>query len=509
VLSAAPTVAADPLDPELADAIRDYTRREMAAIGVPGAAVVIVRDDAIVFAEGFGRADAGGREVTPATPFDLASVSKSLTAIAVMRQVEAGALELDAPVVSYLPWFGDTHPALRDVTVLDLLGHQSGWTIGDGQANLADGYDGADAIERNVRRLAATEPTQPRGTFEYSNANYDVLAYLVEVSSGIPFADYIQANVFEPLDMRHAHVTRSGAEADGPAQGFYPFFGLRIAYEGPFIPGGIGSAFLSASAEDLGHAMIFHLNEGSYGGAQVLSPQSIDLLHTPISHPDASSGYAGGLYIYPLWSAGSLHTETDRSEYRVPIVLEHGGDHASFATGILVLPQERWGVTVLFNINDSAAPSRYHQLHYGIATMLLGGEAPETIAYEDAVLQYIRTIVVAVVLLQLIGIAWAIRRLRQWRRSPDSAPRGRLAVAAHLLPALALDLVVTAAFVWLYLDRNDAPFEILVIYAPDLAVGLVLIAFLGIGWGIVRTVLTLRVLRGRESPVVAPAPSVA
>jgi CubicO group peptidase (beta-lactamase class C family) len=501
VLAPASVRAADPLDPETATAIRDYVERELAALGVPGAAVAIVHDEEIVFAEGFGRADDDGRAVTPQTPFDLASVSKSLTAIAVMQQAEEGNLGLDDTVREHLPWFGDDHPVLADVTVRDLLGHQSGWTEGDGRANLADTYDGEDAIERNVRRLAATEPMRARGTFEYSNANYDTLALLVESVSGIPFARYIEERVFLPLDMRNSHATRGSAEEDGLAQGFYPFMGIPIAYESPYVLGGTGSGFLFSSAEDLARSLIFQLNAGSYAGAQVLAPELVRELQRPISQPDPSSGYAGGLWTYPLWAAGSLATDADTPTYRVPVMYEHGGDHASSATSILFLPEERWGVVALLNMNDGAAPSRFHQLHYGIATILLGGAAPETIAYEDVVGQYARTIVGAVVVLQIIGVAWALRRLHRWRRAPQSRPGSALGVAANLVPALLLDLGVAAAFWWLVADRAaGAPIEVVLRYAPDVTLLIFAITLLGVGWGVVRTILSIQALRSRPVP---------
>jgi CubicO group peptidase (beta-lactamase class C family) len=498
VLAPAPASvqAAEPLEPDKVAAIQEYVERELDMLGVPGAGVVVVRQDEIVFAQGFGRADDNGREVTPQTPFELASVSKSLTAIAVMEQVEAGNLALDTAVRTYLPWFGEDQPALADVTVRDLLGHQSGWTEADGRRNLADTYDGEDAIERNVRRLAQTAPANARGTFEYSNANYDTLALLVETASGMAFADYIETEVFGPLDMSHSHATRGAAEADGLAQGYYPFLGIPIAYDAPNVPAGAGSGFLFASAEDLGHELILQLNEGRYGNEQVLSAESVRELQRPISRPDATSGYAGGLWTYPLWAAGALETDASAPNYSVPVMYEHGGDHVSAATGILFLPEERWGVVVLLNTNDESAPSRFHQLHYGIATILLGGEPAMTVAYEDALGQYGRTILVAVVALQVIGVVWALRRLRAWRRLPASRPRSGLAVAVQLVPALLLDIGVTVAIWWILADKAaGAPFEVVARYAPDIALLILVITVLGVGWGLLRTFLSIRALR--------------
>ncbi len=105
--------------------VRDYVENEMASLDIPGAAMVVVDGDEIVFAQGFGTA---GRErsVTPATPFHLASVSKSPTAFGAMQQIEAGHLSLDSRLGDLVPEMvsGDT----AAITVADLFGHTSGWT---------------------------------------------------------------------------------------------------------------------------------------------------------------------------------------------------------------------------------------------------------------------------------------------------------------------------------------------------------------------------------------------
>ncbi|WP_258191017.1 serine hydrolase [Arthrobacter sp. PAMC25284] len=82
-----------------------YLQDRIATHGIPGAAIAVVRDGVPVHVAAFGRADDTGRPMTARTPVLLASTSKSLTAIAVMQQVEAGRLRLDEPVQTYLPWF--------------------------------------------------------------------------------------------------------------------------------------------------------------------------------------------------------------------------------------------------------------------------------------------------------------------------------------------------------------------------------------------------------------------
>jgi CubicO group peptidase (beta-lactamase class C family) len=83
---------------------------QLETLGIPGAAIAVVRDGTQVHSAAFGKADPARRPLTPQTPVLLASTSKSLTAIAVMQQVEAGRLQLDEPVRIYLPWFTLDNP---------------------------------------------------------------------------------------------------------------------------------------------------------------------------------------------------------------------------------------------------------------------------------------------------------------------------------------------------------------------------------------------------------------
>jgi len=88
-----------------ARAIDEYVESKMRRARIPGLALAIVKDDEIVYLKGYGQADPSGRPVTPQTPFIIGSVTKSFTALAAMQLVEAGKIELDAPVQKYLPWF--------------------------------------------------------------------------------------------------------------------------------------------------------------------------------------------------------------------------------------------------------------------------------------------------------------------------------------------------------------------------------------------------------------------
>lgn len=492
-------VAGGPLPETTVEQIRRFAESAFEELGVPGASVVVVDADGIVYEEGFGTTDDAGTPVTPKTPFHLASLSKQLTGIAVMQQIEAGNLALDATVHSYLDWFGGPGLDTARITIKDLLAHASGFSEVAGLLNRTD--EGADdgALERNIRRLARVPLDHPIGQYEYSNANYDALGYLVSVASGMSFEEYMAQNVFKPLGMVDSFTREGDASVDGVAQGHYPFFGISIKAPVGFVRGSVPSAFMVASAEDLGRVLRAHLNDGTVDGSRVLSVAGMEGLRHPLVHPDPWSGYGWGWGTYPLWDAGDLVDAPNIPEYHVPVVLEHNGSHSTYATAMILLPDAGYGVVVLMNRNDEAAQSRFYQIHTGIAQILLGRDAPALVNYDDVLSQYGRQLLGIVAVLMAVGVAWGIRNLRRWRRHPDAVPRGRRNMLRHLALPLALDVGLTLLAWWLVFDRRPhfaiGDYPALLHSVPDVGIAIGLIAIFGLGWGLVRTALTLQVLR--------------
>ena len=156
------------------DGIAAYVAEQMRRLHIPGASLAILEGDKIVYLRGFGRARPGGEVPSAQTPFFIGSLTKSITALAVMQLVEAGKVELDAPVQRYLPWFRVADPqASAQMTVRHLLNQTSSLPLWPSEVDLADFEDTPDAIERHVRLLSTLKTTRPVGTqCEYSNFNY-------------------------------------------------------------------------------------------------------------------------------------------------------------------------------------------------------------------------------------------------------------------------------------------------------------------------------------------------
>jgi CubicO group peptidase (beta-lactamase class C family) len=200
------------------EAIDTYVEGQMRRLKIPGASLAIIEGGEIVHLRGFGRARPGGDAPTPQTPFFIGSLTKSITALAVMQLIEAGKIELDAPVQRYLPWFRVADPgASAEMTVRHLLNQTSGLPMVAGNAVLADLDDRPDATERQVRALATLKITRPVGSkWEYSNLNYNVLGLIMEAASGESYADYVRDHIFIPLEMSLTYTSKAAAKRPGP-----------------------------------------------------------------------------------------------------------------------------------------------------------------------------------------------------------------------------------------------------------------------------------------------------
>ncbi|MBX3001770.1 MAG: beta-lactamase family protein, partial [Caldilineaceae bacterium] len=152
-------------------AVDAYIAAQMEQLGIPGVAVGVVREDRIAYLQGYGVADDDGRPVTPQTPFHIASLSKGITAAAVMQLVDAGKLELDAPVQRYLPWFRLTDAdAAAQLTVRHLLVQTSGFSEMEGYVRNLDANMDDNALEQSFRARGALSLHAPPGAqYEYSN----------------------------------------------------------------------------------------------------------------------------------------------------------------------------------------------------------------------------------------------------------------------------------------------------------------------------------------------------
>ncbi|HNB53439.1 MAG TPA: serine hydrolase domain-containing protein, partial [Anaerolineales bacterium] len=343
------------------DEIDAYIRASMKAFRIPGAALVIVQGDQIVHLQGFGVADSSGRPVTPQTPFFTGSTGKSITALAVMQLVEAGKIQLDDPVQTYLSWFrvADVH-ASQIITVRQLLNMTSGIPRSIGQEQLAITDLSDSAIENNVRALADVELSAPPGErFEYSNANYVTLGMIIQAVSGQSYETYLKDHIFTPLEMQNSFASKTEAQQAGLAVGYQKWFSIPIASPNlPFSRGSLPAGQLILSAEDFGHYLIAQLNQGSYQGVSLLSPAGIAEMHQP---PVTTAG--GG----PAYGMG-----WEVQHFQEVQVLAHDGAVPGYTTVMFLVPEENLALAMVMNTYSPVLGFRVARVPGNLLRMLLG-----------------------------------------------------------------------------------------------------------------------------------------
>jgi CubicO group peptidase (beta-lactamase class C family) len=464
------------------EAVDVYVVAQMRRFKIPGASLAIVEGGEIVHLRGFGQARPGGDAPTPQTPFFIGSLTKSITALAVMQLVEAGRVELDAPLQRYLSWFRVADPhASAQMTVRHLLNQTSGLPMIASNVALADMDDRPDATERQVRALATLKLTRPVGSqWEYSNLNYNVLGLIVEAASGQPYADYIRDHILDPLEMIRTYTSKAAAKQNGLARGHRHWFSLPFpAPDLPVPRGSLPSGQLISCAEDMAHYLIAHLNGGRYGGAQILSAAGIDELHRGV----AEFAY-GGL------GAGSYGMGWFETDLEGTTAYSHGGNVPDFSAFMALLPKQNKGAVVLFNADPYGLPMITEEVGMGL-TAVLAGQQPPPIRLDFV--QWIMRLLPLIPLAQVAGVVATGRRLGQWRRDPASRQRGGLAWGRHLLLPLIPNLALAASLAYL---RSSGLIRFMDLFMPDLAWIVRIGGGFAAAWALLRSGLVLRALRG-------------
>ena len=394
------------------DAIDAYVEGQMRRLNIPGVSLAIVEGDKIVHLRGFGQARPGGEAPTPQTPFFIGSLTKSFTALAVMQLVEAGKVELDAPVQRYLPWFRVADPqASAQMTVRHLLNQTSGLPLLPSELALADFDDRPDATERQVRALSTLKLTRPVGAkFEYSNLNYNMLGLIVEAASGESYADYIQNHIFNPLEMRHSYTSKAAAKQNGLAVGHRHWFSLPFPAPNMPVPlGSLPSGQLISCAEDMAHYLIAHLNGGRYGDVQILSEAGIDEMHRGVS----------GIYYVGHVSGDVTAWDGSTSTWVQTKTFSHGGNVPDFSAFMALVPEQKKGVVLLLNADPYGLPPIMEEVGMGV-TALLAGQQPAPIQLDF--IQWIMRLLPLIPLLQIVGVVATLRLLQPLAPGPCASP---------------------------------------------------------------------------------------
>src|SRR6266849_2188214 len=249
----------------------------------PGAVVVVVMRDGPVFAQGYGLADIEAKRpfTADATLVRPGSISKLFTGIAAMQLVDAGKLDLDRDVNSYIDFAIPTPQGGVPVTLRRLLTHRAGF-----EEHLKGLFSRDREPEPLGRWLAKNLPQRlfPKGDVEaYSNYGLALAGYIVECVSGEPFASYVQRHILDPLGMSHSTFRQPlpGDLAPLMAKGYRTSDKPPLAFFETIAAAPAGG--LSATGTDMGRFIRALMNGGALDGVRILSKARLDEMMAPSS----------------------------------------------------------------------------------------------------------------------------------------------------------------------------------------------------------------------------------
>jgi CubicO group peptidase (beta-lactamase class C family) len=323
---------ADSLPEVVAATLDEWLPEQLRESGVPGAAVAVVGSDRTVWEAAYGNVEGPqSRLVDTETLFAVRSVSKSVTALAVLIAVQEGLVDLDVPISDYLPDFTvhtrfESDPERR-MTLRHLLSHHASFTH---ETQLTDSVD--DDFGRYIESISDTWLRFPVGyRLAYANLGTDLAAHILQVRSGVPFPRYVKEKVLDPIGMTHSSfdfevVERQGNRAIGHAP------------DGDVVPlrfPELAAAGLYSSVRDMARYVQFHLNGGMVGGERILREDLMEQYHSiAFARPGQRSGYGLGLV-----REVTSHTYS----------LYHEGGGRGFQSLMIVYPELGYGVALLIN----------------------------------------------------------------------------------------------------------------------------------------------------------------
>ena len=324
-----------------------FVTRRMEELQVPGVAVGVVQGDD-EFAAGFGVTNLDHPlPVDTDTLFQIGSTTKTMTGTALMRLVEQGKVDLDAPVRTYLPDFRLADPSVsEEVLVRHLVTHTGGW-FGD---DFTDTGRGDDALASFVTEMADLPQIAPLGRFfSYNNGGLSVAGRVIEVVNNQPYEEVIQEQIFAPLGMDHSYffpeqIMTQAFTAGHAAPPDDPNGAPQVIPDWAF-PRAVNPAggIVSSVSDQLRYAR-FHLGTGASSGSDVLSAESRAMMQAPL-------GPGGSLGLFLLDGFGVTWMLSTLGGKRV---LLHGGSTNGQQSAFLLLPDEQFGITVLTNSESGA-----------------------------------------------------------------------------------------------------------------------------------------------------------
>lgn len=307
---------------------------------LPAFSIALVAGERTLWADGFGFQDAAQQvPATAKTIYRVGSISKLFTDIAVMQAVEAGQLDLDAPLTTYLPDLKPLNRWAAPITLRQLMSHRSGMVRESPVGNYFDPTE--PTLQQTIASLNRTALVyRPETKTKYSNAAIAVVGAVLETAVGSTHPEIVRSRILDPLDMQSSSFVADATPGDNLATGWmWTYDGRR--FEAPNFLLGTGPAGnLYSSVLDLSKFLRWMLaDKKATTGHPILKPDSYQLMTTPIQDPDGRpQGFGLGFHIQEL------------DGY---VKIGHGGAVYGFSTQLEALPERGLGVVAAASLDGS------------------------------------------------------------------------------------------------------------------------------------------------------------
>lgn len=305
---------------------------------IPGLSIAIVDRNKTIWADGFGFSDMDHKKpITANTIFGIMSISKTITATAIMMAVQDGLVDLDQPIANYLPGFTINSRFEDNPETKITLKHLLSCTAGLGyEAPVGNGYDypKLSSFEEHIQSISDTWLRYPVGQrFCYSTLGIDLAGYILQVKSGNTFNSYVKQKLLNPLRMTNSSFDIETIKRNHNRAVGHDFDYSHVPLEMPMIPSG---GFYT-SVSDLAKFVRFHLNEGRINGKSLLNKETLNIMYRiPFPIEGQFEGYALG--ISKNWSY-----------YYNTNFYNHSGSGFGFNTNMVWNPEYQVSLIILTN----------------------------------------------------------------------------------------------------------------------------------------------------------------
>ncbi len=459
--------------------IDEFINEEMRTSNIPGLSLSIIKNGEIVHIKEYGQMSV--REpsaVESSTPFLIGSLTKSLTALAVMQLVDQGLVNLDSYIDDYISWFNlSGEYSSNTITIRHLLNQTSSIPNNAGLQQMS--ADGNAPLEEEVQSLSSVKTINTPGlAYEYSNANYLILGLLIEYVTGISYQDYLSQHVLEPLGMKNTYLTKEEALNANMASGHIKWFGFPTVVDGQYLQSSLPAGFIFSSIEDMSKYLLLHINYNE-AHQNILVAESFEILHdgiAPISNTDFK--YAMGLIAI---------------EDKISTYMFHDGATQGYNAAMAFSPSEGWGVIVLTNVSGQIEQPAGN-IVMSLADYLRGEELLNT-SNTPRIIYYTLLLAIFILLIATIIATYTIFK-KYKQRLVSHPPIGILSKLTRVyLPGI-VELIIPL-FVFIIIPRGAGfpVWKLFSLFHPDLTYGLLILSAILLLKGISRIVILLKYYR--------------